>query len=639
MDMNGFERLQGPAEGQAPIDLLRPGSEHHALVLQYLKERIDASERAMSNFYDRWAVNEKRTQAYIELPKYEEMLKEMNEKGKAPKVVSITVPYTFATINTIVTYLIQTFCGRKPIFQVGSNKKEEVEGARNMELMLQWNADSTRLVKHLYQYFTDGELYGVQILRTKWTVKRRKRTVWTFGPTKFLGVSIPGTEKQRKSREEKTVFEGSEVVSQDPFMFFPDPRVPMADVNTRGEFVAWRSFEGKHTLKIAEGDGQIKWVEAIPSIAPSSNVGNGLSARGIRAGGTPNPGQRPNSDADLKDFVQLDQGTFQIIPRDLKLGESTRPEIWIFSIGNYGQILQAEPLDADHGKHPVVVGEPYTMGYGFGNCGISDFLGPMQETISWFINSHIHNVRSALNNMFLVDPSMVEMGDLKNPEPGKLIRLKRAAFGRDVRTAVQQFQVQDITRAHVQDLAVIMRMGDSLSAVTDNIRGLQDSGSRRSATEARTSMEAAASRLASHAKLISAQSIVDLTEQMSINFQQNLSDEFFLEVVGSDGISAPIHIRPQSVAGDFYYPVNDGTLPLDRVAMLDVWKEIFLGISQDQQLRQSFNLPNMFEWVAELGGAKNISRFRMDVQPDNGAIQAGNGVPLGEAMNSLGPRQ
>ena len=249
--------------------------------------------------------------------------------------------------------------------------------------------------------------------------------------------------------------------------------------------------------------------------------------------------------------------------------------------------------------------------------------------------------------MFVVDPSMVEMQDLKNPGPGKLIRLKKAVWGRDVRTALNQLSVTDVTGSHFKDFELFARMGDSLSAVNDNLRGIQDPGGRKTATEVRTSGEAAASRLAAHARLISAQGMVDLAEQMSVNIQQNLEEEFYLNIVGQEGLDVPIHslegasgvgtptrISPEMLTGDFYFPVHDGTLPLDRVAMLDVWKEILLGVAQDQELRSQFSLPKIFEYVAELGGAKNIDQFKVDVQavPDAGldaAAASGNAVPIG----------
>ena len=39
-----------------------------------------------------------------------------------------------------------------------------------------------------------------------------------------------------------------------------------------------------------------------------------------------------------------------------------------------------------------------------------------------------------------------------------------------------------------------------------------------------------------------------------------------------------ITLQPDQIVGDFYYPINDGTLPLDRVALLDIWQQIFQAV-------------------------------------------------------------
>lgn len=646
-----WPRLTSAEAIEKPILRLKPGSELHSKVLSYLLERITMSEREMEKFYARWQIAEMKAQAYINLENWEQKLKENHQdKGKAPKALSITIPYSFATISTIVTYLIHTFCGRKPIFQVGSYKKETQANAQMMELVNQYNADHTRLVRHLFQFLTDGETYGLGILRTAWKEEKALRTVrkkvprWGFLNV-FLGDEI------KKTKEERIVYAGNEVNAQDPFMFFPDPRVPMVEVNRRGEFVFWRNFDGKHTLKKAESKGLVKWIDAIPA-QTTSDRSKQDSNRNLLSGGNSHPGLRSNS-AEYwgGSSYQIDQGTIEIIPAELGLGRSEVPEKWLFTIANKSQIIQAEPLDLDHGMHPVCVIEPYTLGYGFGQPGLSDYSNPIQDTLSWFINSHIANVRTALNNMIIVNPSMVEMQDLKDPEPGKIIRLKKAAYGQDIRSVIQQMTIMDVTGGHVRDFEMMMRLGDSLSSITDNIRGLQDSGGRKTATEVRTSGEAAASRLASHARLISAQGIVDLTEQLTINNQQFLEQEFYLSLVGMEGLSKPINIpeafydkdrqgvliSPEMLVGDFHFPIHDGTLPIDRVAMLDVWKEIFLAVAGDQQLRSEFSVPGIFKHIAELGGAKNLDQFKVNITPlPPGAEPPSGSVPLAGASPTPG---
>jgi hypothetical protein len=283
--------------------------------------------------------------------------------------------------------------------------------------------------------------------------------------------------------------------------------------------------------------------------------------------------------------------------------------------------------------HPVSVAEPYGMGYGFGEAGLMDYLGPLQDTISWFVNSHTDNVRKALNDMFVVDPNAIEMQDIKNPNPGKLIRLKQSAIGLDVRSVVQQLEVRDVTRGHMTDANTFMRMGQFLSAVNDNVMGIQDFGGRKTATEVRTVGEAAASRLAALSRLISAQQMTDDTEQMSLNIQQFQTMEFYLQVLGEEARSTPQLISPGELVGDFWYPIHDGTLPIDRIAMLDVWKEIFAIVAQSEVLQARYDIGKIFEYMADLGGATNIKG--MEIQP--GGLQPNAQVADGAQAGNLIP--
>lgn len=124
-----------------------------------------------------------------------------------------------------------------------------------------------------------------------------------------------------------------------------------------------------------------------------------------------------------------------------------------------------------------------------------------------------------------------------------------------------------------------------------------------------------------------------------------------LRVLGIDGKEHPIIIGPEHVVGDFYFPVHDGTLPIDRIAMVDVWRELMTGVAQDQELRQTFSLPKMFEHAAELAGAKNIESFKLqqgdqppqmnfNAQPEEQiqqGVQKGNLIPVDFTGGNRGP--
>ena len=615
--------------------LMEPGSGSHSKVIEYVKKRLKFSEEKMSQFDSRWRIAELKSQAYISLNDYEQTLKQANQdKGKPPKALSIIVPLTHAINSTIVTYLLQVFAGRRPIFPIQNNKENTAETAQLMEMVLQYNADHSRFLKYLHLFLNDGQTYGVSIFRVLWQEEKRRRT-------RFL--TDQGTGEQIMSRNVETTYQGNMIESLDPFMFYPDPRVPMMDVARKGEFVFWRAFTGLHTLKRMEAvppeEGGYFYVNAAGRVLPTDTRTNGRSRL---AGGDSTPGMSGDTRGEM--FCQEDQGTIEIIPAELGLGESDLPEKWQFTILNDKQIVQAVPFESDHGLHPVAVSEPYATGYGFGQPGMADLIGPLQDLISWFVNSHVDNVRKTLNDMFVVDPMRVEIEDLRNQEPGKLIRLKMPILGQDMRAAIQQLQVTDVTQNHVNDVKELIRIAQMLAAVNDNTMGIQQAGGRKTATEVRTALEAGASRLSALARIISAQAMVDLREMMCLNIQQYQDQDFWVNVTGQEGMNNPVQVKPEMLVGDFNYPVHDGTIPLDKVALLDVWKEIFTVTGQDPALVGRYDRGKMFEFMAELGGARNVESMKM--RPEQAIIEqalsgqlkgVGPGPLQGAMMGAGGP--
>ena len=614
---------------------LAPGTPEHARVLKYVKDRLDRSERAMSDFYPRWRVNERKLQAYVTLSDYEKILDAANKRGQPPKIVSLIMPYAHAVVQTTVTYLIHTFCGRQPIFQVGSYDGNRANAARTLEKLLQYNADKTKLILQIYNMLTNAEVYQFGVLKVSWQDEIRERTRMSQVQAYDLyGQATGATTVPERVRD--LVYSGNLVESVDPFLFFPDPHVPMTEVSRYGEFVFWRSFKSHVWCKGQEAQGRLKHVDAVPSTMPN-NFSNSDSDRAARGQGSAIAGSRTEDQTEHSvRMVQLDEGTVDLIPKQLGLGDGTTPERWIFTLGNKEVILRAEKLEADHGLHPVAVIEPNALGQAFGSISTVDVVGPVQDHISWLVNSHMQNVRGAINNRLIVNPHFIEMSDLRkdpaSPEDDNafIVRMKQSAFGVDPKQGIFQLQVADVTQNNLKNIEMMVRMGHMFAGINDNLMGLQDSSGRKTATEVRIAGEAGASRLAAKARLISAQGLSDLPQMMGVNLQQRMNPDFYRKVLGQQADPGLMITGPESIAGDFNYPINDGTLPLDRALLLQVWKEILMGVAQDPELRQTYSLPKIFQYVADLGGASNIETFKIQQMPDQMVAEgaaAGNLVP------------
>lgn len=601
---------------KSPSETLVPNSPEHAKLLKFLNDRLQMSERKMGDFYPRWRVNERKVQAYVDLPDYEKIYQQANDKSKPPKVVSLQVPYSFAVIQTVVTYLLHTFCGRQPIFQVGAYDGEKAVNARNLEIMMQFNADYTKLILQLYEMLFSAQVYQFGAVRVGWATETQQRMVKKQTPQfNFFGMNI-GTS-QIEEKVNTLVYSGNEVQHIDPFLFFPDPNVPMTRVNREGDFVFWRVFKSRTWLQERAAAGQFKYIEHISGPMPG-NERTGTSDRTVRSLGDGLAGDDSSrsGEASTIQMAQVDEGTVKLVPREFGLGDSNVPEKWLVTWVNKKVIVRAEPLEANHNLHPVAVIEPNAIGAQFGSIAMADIVGPVQDHISWLINSHMQNVRGVINNRLVVNPHYVVMDDLKkdptsDEDGAALIRLRQSAFGVKPDQAIYQLNVQDVTSGHIKNVELMIRIGHMFAGVNENLMGLQDSKGRKTATEVRTSGEAGASRLAAAARVASAQGICDIPLMMGMNLQQRIDPAFYAKVLGQKKA-----MEGMLIDGDFYYPINDGTLPLDRAALLSVWQQILMGVAGDPELRRSYSLPELFRFVADLGGARNIDQFKVKVVPD-----------------------
>jgi hypothetical protein len=618
-----------PLEPAARTVLQRmgPDTELGKKVLEKLDAMQQFSERQMKQHYARWNFAEEKIQAYTNMPDYEKIVGEWQQNGSRkgflpPEPVQLTVPYSYATLHAAATFIASVLLGRKPIFPLLATRGTASERARYMEQAVQSNLDASRGYETLWQKIWDSLIYGFGPSRNTWENRTGPAIRWIGG--------------RRETVTEQT-FAGNVISAVDPYAYFPDPRVPLHQTNTRGDFIFTEMELSETALKDLEKSGDLMWVKAALAKKGSGVYRSGRSSeqnrRRVKIGVA---GETLMTPTNVTGFHPVFEGTVRLVPKDWGLGDSDRSELWKFTWIKKCQIMQAEPLGMIHGEHPYTAGEPTSLGHDFMSLSMADMIGPFQDILSWLVSSRMENVRTSVNNQFVADPARVEVNDIRASPIGRIIRLKQAAMGLPVQEAIMQLATQDVTQGHIADIQTSRILADTITGVNDNMRGIQSAGGRRSATEARMSMQAGGSRLSQLAIRLSSQDFLQLVNQMIMNIQQFMPDKMWVEVTGDEG-SASLQMTPEMLVGSFNYQMSDGSLPYDKTALVEVWKEILFGIAQDPQLRQEYNLGKIFRHVAELGGAKNIDSFVNQQPPmqvgaaaDPGAMPGA--APMGAAM-------
>lgn len=585
---------------QTPISKLRPDSELNRATVEKLDAMFKFSQDKMKFHYDRWNYNEQKVQAFTPMTEYKRLVDQINQQGaRPPEPLSVIVPYSYATLHAGATFIASVLLGRKPIFPLMATRGTEVERARYMEQALQSNLDASRGYETLWQHIWDSLNYGFSSNRIGWEERTGQAIRWIGEPT-----------GGRRELITTTTFAGNVVSAIDPYKFFPDPRVPIHQCNERGDFMFTEIETSETILKDMERNGDLMWVNEGMTKSNAGRFSDETADEGRRRIKIGIRGEGIVTPTNVVRFRKLREGTVRLIPKDWNLGDSEQSELWKFTWFRGTQCLQAEPLGMVHAKHPYSASEPTSLGHDFMSLSMADQIGTFQDILSWLVSSRMENVRTAINNQFIADPARVDLNDIRTSPIGRIIRLKQAAMGLPVQEAIQQLVVQDVTQGHLGDIQTMRILADTITGVNDNMRGIQNQGGRRSATEARMSMQAGASRLSQLAVRISSQALHPMVQQMIMNIQQFMPDQMWVETTGDDGQLNSKQMTPEMLTGDFNYQISDGALPFDKTALVEVWKEILMGVAQDPELRAQWDVGKIFEYTAELGGAKNIDSFK-----------------------------
>jgi len=618
---------------------LKPGSELHEKIRNAVVKRAQDSYNIMSRKHADWNLVDQTLTAYMPLDSKEKALKERDPR----KPVSIVVPYTYATMETLLTYLVTAFLDL-PTFRYEGVTSDDVVGAIMLEKVIELQTIKNKVGLSLHTQFRDGLAYGFGVACPLWGEH------WGFKTERLAD----GT----KARTRKMLFEGNRLENVDPYLYLPDITVPIHKVQ-EGEFVGYVDRTNFMSLMEMESTNPNdffngKYLKGVDGI--SSWFGTEASARDRKK----DVNTRTSDVHSTNRPVDVIWMYMKLIPADVdwQLGDSEVPEKWLFGVAADQFVIYAKQLGLDHDMFPVSIFAPDFDGYSVAPISRLELIYGMQNVLDFLFSSHVTNIRKAINDMLIVDPFLINMEDLKDPEPGKLIRMRRAAWGHGVKDAVAQLNVNDITRSHIsQDAPHVIDLMQRTSAAVDSLMGImRTSGERRSATEARDSRMSALSRLAKTARICSMMSMYDLAYMFASHTQQLMTQSVYvstmgryqqelMEEYGQEGRG--MKVDPSMIDINYDTVIHDGTVDVGERA--DAWTMLYQILAGNPAVGSGFDMVRIFKHLGRMMGAKNVNEF---VQKGGGAkiqmmqteevlnkAKRGELAPIGGGMGGEGGTQ
>jgi len=617
---------------------LKPGSDFHNKLRDKIWQRARESRNEISKRFSSWREIDKTLTTYIPLKDKEEQLKQTD----TTKPVSIVFPYSYSMLEALLTYLSMAFF-QDPMFQYEGVEDDDTQGAMLMELIIRLHCIKNKVPLAIHTVLRDSLGYGVGIGIPEWVMKYGKKPI----KTSIITQSELGNDVQNSvSMVDSLLFEGNALSNIDPYMWLPDPSVSSVDIQ-KGEFVGW--VERGNYMDLLSEENQpnsslfnVKYLRSKKD--KRSTLALDQSDRQLKHGGTSEVNRSMSDTTHPIDRIRM---YIKVIPKEWGLSGSEYPEKWYFELASDDVIIACEQAEHNHGMFPMSVASPEYDGYSITPIGRMEVLYGLQHTLDFLFNSHVSNVKKAINDMLIVDPYLVNIEDLKDPQPGKLIRLRRPAWGRGVDKVVQQLQVNDITRANISDSAYITQWMDRISGADQSMQGsLRQGGPERlTGAEFQGTRGSAISRLQRLAMIIGMQFMQDIGTMFAVHTQQYMSQDTYVKVVGryadqlqlTFGGKSRIKVTPFDMAINYDLIVRDGSIPGGNFS--SSWIELFKTIGTNPELAQQFDVTRIFMYIAQQLGAKNVEDFRRNLDRVNAVsmpdeqvmneVQKGNMVPTG----------
>jgi hypothetical protein len=618
---------------------IKKDSPLHATILSEVRRRVMHAEREWDKRRDEWRRADESMVAYV--PESEADARRDNKRYNAgvPAYTTIKVPYSYGIAMALHSYLCSVFLSRSPVFQFEGLNGQGQNQVMALEALHHYQYRVGGMGSVLFCYLYDLVKYGTSVSGINWA--NNIRYITTLKPEMDETGNITSYEQAVSPMQG---YQGNELFNMSLFDFLPDPRFSIKHYQ-RGEYCAARWRLSWQQVKERELLGYYTNLEDIdPRIAANFQTDNDRD-RESRA--IPRPSEH-HYEIDLTfaardskrrpEVVPVYECYINLIPKDWNLGNSDYPTKWVFTVtGDWRTVIGATPFSAIHADYPFMVDEIEFDAFALSNRGIPQITKGIQDTMDWQLNSHMYNVRAALNNLFVVDPSRVNLKDITDPLPGGIIRLRGLPIpGAD--DPVKQLVIQDLTRGHITDMGLMDTLGERATGIGDILMGSMPSGGRRTATESRQSAAAGTSRGKVISEFVAASGFRQLGRQLVMNNQQYLITPQRVRIVGNLAQQAGpgfLEVRPEDIAGEYDFSMVDGSLPVDRFAQLNLWKELLAGVLAQPQLAAQFDLARIFMWMAQLGGLRNVDSFRLQLgSPEQLQQQALSGevVPInGEA--------
>lgn len=528
---------------------------------------------------------------------------ELLERGHPKRFVW---PMTATQISTMTTYVAQVLFGQETPWHVEGRRSEDEIPAEFVNQLLRWNAEQQATYLLGYLWVQDCLAVNRGIFYNSWSPIFKTQIVpeQVQDPNDIDPATGQGRIFSRPRR--KQIVSGGynrmEIVS--PYDFITDPTLPLwrqQEMRFNGHRFVIPVTELRRRSKLPPEHPLYVLPSSVAELVEKAKKGVAQADAAVPSlpGVLPTPTEtRVSRTAYERTRALQPTGNQQADKADT--GNVEVWELWVKLVPSENGIYDDEPYNATQANiqdEPVIfqiliaagdvllsINEstyehnmfPYSVGEGRPNAHFQFapswvmILKGIQDYIDWLKNRHQEALSRTIGNVFVVDPSLVDVTDFMNPEKeGLLITLKPEAYGRKIDEIIKQVPIKDMTENFHSEAMEFMSYADTVTASSQAMQGSLNTESDISATQFSGTMQMGAGRLTSIARLLSSQALVPQARQFVANFQQFMDMPQTVRFQSSKMLNLPpelqnagsLTLSKDVIQGEYDFIAHDGTLP------------------------------------------------------------------------------
>jgi hypothetical protein len=629
---NGLEAMQHSTVPLAKptVSLGHPyrNEKTHDKLLNYLKQRLIFGKNVRDTDLARLVRTDKKVAGWLKLSRQDKIrLRQQDDEGD-PLITKINLPLAWVHIDDIMTYFAQTFAPNRGMFY-HTAKHEETDEAS--QIVTKMNNDAIQ--SGAYREILLG-LFGL--------LKYNKGGYWVNW-SREQGPTLVQTEVNKQPQVEMQVrWQGNRMEAVDNYNFLYDPSVPLHKLHTDGEFCARVDVRSHYWLQDRAARGiYYNCEEALSKDCSGQQMTyyrNPPQEAAFTSGSTDGTDTGTNWVGILSEtsgyikangyevatiYIRLNPTEFGLVEggRDAKAARN-RYEVWRFSILNDETIIEATYMNNIHGFLPCFVGTMNDDIMGAATKSVAEILTPLQDFASFLVNTHVEASRSNLYGTTAYDPTMIDFDSIPKGEVAARVKIRPAAYGKDIRTFLFQIAANQDTGQTMQDLEGVMGLINQFFP-TQSLPSQIASIDRAVDSQVAAVQQGANRRQQKAARLLDDSIFRNVRFAMYYNIIQYAPDsEEIVDAFSGNKVTLNIQALRNS---NLPYIIGQGLKAIDRMAAAGMLQQIIFALIQAPQVAQGLDLLALIDyWTSMIDVDIDMKQFRL--QPTGQTDEAGNPV-------------